>query len=133
MAKKHTQTVYEWWIQPFAIPDTEEKMIISLFTDDTNLYLSKEDRMDLVQEILDRWCQAFSVKFNMEKMEIIPFRTEAHRERVIATRKLNLRDQIPFDDHIKIARDSKTIRILSAQFRNHSSEEILWESVIDKI
>ena len=108
-------------------------MIISLFTDNTNLYLSKEDRMDLVQEILDRWCQAFSVKFNMEKMEIIPFRTEAHRERVIATRKLNPRDQIPFDDHIKIARDSETIRILSAQFRNHSSEEILWESVIDKI
>ena len=69
----------------------------------------------------------------MDKSEIIPFGTKTHRERVIATRKINPRDQAPFDDCIKIAKDGEIIRILGAQIGNHSSEETPWEPMIDKI
>jgi len=68
--------------------------------------------MDLIQEILDKWCLASSAKFNLEKSKIIPLVLEAHRNQVIAIRKINIRDHAPLDKQIKIARDDKAIRIL---------------------
>ena len=59
-------------INGISIPGTEEKIITSLFADDMNLFLNQNDRMDIVQGILDRWCQASGAKFNLEKTEIIP-------------------------------------------------------------
>ena len=38
------------------IPGIEEKIIVSMFADDTNLYLGKNDRLEHVQRILDEWC-----------------------------------------------------------------------------
>ena len=38
------------------IPGLEEPIKTNLFANDTNLYLSREDRFDHVQTILDEWC-----------------------------------------------------------------------------
>ena len=89
--------------------------------------------MDLIQEILDKWCLASSAKFNLEKSKIIPLVLEAHRNQVIAIRKINIRDHAPLDKQIKIARDDKAIRILGVWIRNYTNEETLWEPIIDKI
>jgi hypothetical protein len=62
-------------LKGYNIPRTKEKLITSLFTDDTNLYLSQHDQMDDIQNILSEWCSALGVKFNIEKTEIIPIRT----------------------------------------------------------
>lgn len=101
-------------IRGISIPGSEEKLTISLFADDTNLYLNKDDRMDHVQKTLDNWCLASGARFNLEKTEIVPFGTEAHRNVVITTRKINPSDNAPLNECIRIARDGEAIRILGA-------------------
>jgi len=39
-----------------------EKLAIKLFVDDTNLYLSMEDSLNYIQNILDGWCEISGTK-----------------------------------------------------------------------
>ena len=119
-------------IHGISIPGTEERIITSLFANDTNLFLHKEDCMDRVQETLDKWCLTSGAKFNMEKTEIIPIGSIAHRNQVITTRKINMNDQAPFDECIRIAKDGEAIRSLGARIGNNTNEETPWEPVLDK-
>lgn len=59
-------------------------ILITLFADDTTLFLSKNDRFDDAQRILNQWCRVSGTKFNIEKTEIIPIGMEEHRPTVIA-------------------------------------------------
>ena len=115
------------------IPGIEEKIIVSMFADDTNLFLGKNDRMDHVQNILSNWCRASGAKFNIEKTEIIPIGSEAHRAQVTTTRKINPQDQTPLDDRIKIAQDGDAVRSLGAWIGNNTNIKTPWEPIIDKI
>ena len=119
-------------IKGINIPGTEERIITSLFADDMNLYLSKYDRMDTIQEILNSWCKASGAKFNIEKTEIIPFGTKQHRAQVATTRKINQEDRNPLDEQIKITKEGESIRILGARIGNNLDEETPWEPIIDK-
>jgi len=65
-------------IKGISIPGLIDKLAIKLFADDTNLYLGKGDDFQLIQTILDEWCQISGAKFNQEKMEIIPIGKEEH-------------------------------------------------------
>jgi ribonuclease HI len=120
-------------LEGLKIPGIEEKIIVSMFADDTNLYLRSNDRMDHVHEILDEWCRASGAKFNIEKTEIIPLGSEAHRMRICQTRKLNQEDQTPIDDRIKIAKDGDAVRSLGAWIGNNTNLKSPWEPVIDTI
>jgi len=108
-------------------------IITSLFADDMNLFLSRNDRMDNVQQILDKWCKASGAKFNMEKSEIIPIESEDHRSKVIETRKINQEDSSPLDEKIRITTDGVAIRSLGAWIGNKTSAETPWEPVVNKI
>lgn len=117
----------------FEIPGIEEKVIINLYADDTNLFLSKEDNMDYIQTILDKWCKASGAKFNIEKTKIIPVGNPNHCQRMITTRKLNKRERALLDERIKIAEDQEAIRILGAWLGNKTNASTPWEPIIDKI
>ncbi len=66
-------------IKGLEIPGIEEKIIISLYADDTNLFLNRQDSLDYVQATLEEWCKASGVKFNIDKTEIVPIGTPDHR------------------------------------------------------
>ncbi len=66
-------------IKGLEIPGIEEKIIISLYADDTNLFLNRQDSLDYVQATLEEWCKASGAKFNIDKTEIIPIGTPDHR------------------------------------------------------
>ena len=119
-------------LRGYNIPGSEEKLITTLFADDTNLYLSKYDKMDDVQEILKEWCLASGAKFNIEKMEIIPIGTPEHRAQIVQTRKLNAQDQTTLDERIKIANDGEATRSLGAWIGNNTNDITPWEPIIDK-
>ena len=120
-------------LQGYSIPGTEEKLIVSLFADDTSIYLSQHDKMDDIQDILDNWCQASGAKFNIDKTEIIPIGTLEHRNRVIASRKLNPQDQTTLNARIRIAEDGEATRSLGAWIGNKVNDITPWEPIIDKI
>lgn len=115
------------------IPCLVKKLIIKLFADDTELYLSKHDRLDIVHKILDLWCKASGAKFNIEKTEIIPIGTVHYRQSVIETRKINQQDLSPLPDRIRIAKDGEAVRLLGAWIGNKASNQAPWEPIIDKI
>lgn len=114
------------------IPGLKEKLAISLFTDDTVLYLSEEDKLDEVTNILDKWCKASSTKFNKEKMEIILIGTQAHQNRIIQTQKLHPDDK-EIQDNVRIAQEGKEKRSLGTWIGNNTVETRTWEPIIDLV
>ena len=116
----------------YNIPGSDEKLITSLFADDTSIYLNQTDKMDDVQSILDEWCHASGAKFNIAKTEIIPIGTPEHRNQVIATRKLNPQDQTTIDERIRIAEDGEATRALGAWIGNNTNNATPWEPIIDR-
>jgi hypothetical protein len=85
-------------IKGISIPGLINKLVIKLFTDDTNLYLSREDDLQTVHKILKDWCDVSGAKFNEEKTEIIPIRSEEHRCTTAATRTLSPCDPTPLPE-----------------------------------
>ena len=55
-----------------------KKLVVKLFTDDTNLYLSKGDDLQTTLGILEDWCEISGAKFNQEKTKIIPIGSKEH-------------------------------------------------------
>jgi len=104
-----------------------------MFADDTTLFLSENNRLDTVHNILDNWCKASGAKFNIEKMEIIPIGTEEYRTTAIATQKINQLDIVPVNNQVHIASDGKAIRSLGAWIGNHTSATAPWEPILDLI
>ena len=120
-------------IRGINIPGLIEKLVIKLFADDTNLYLSKYDRLDIIQQVLDMWCEASGTKFNIEKTEVIPIGSTNYRQTVTTERKINPHDQVPLPNQICIAKDGEAVRMLGAWIGNRAKDQAPWEPMIDKI
>jgi len=58
-------------LEGYKIPGNEEKLIANLFADDTTTFLSENDKVEDLQKVLTRWCNASAVKFNIQKTEIV--------------------------------------------------------------
>ena len=59
-------------LKGYNIPGAAERLIATLFADDTTTFLHKEDSFADLMSILDTWCTASGAKFNKDKTEIIP-------------------------------------------------------------
>jgi hypothetical protein len=100
-------------LQGFTIPGTPTKTLINMYADDTTIYLFADDKYEDLESALLMWCLASGAKFNLEKTEVIPIGTKAHRDHIIATRRLHPLDQ-PLRDEIKVALDGHAVRCLGA-------------------
>src|SRR5260370_38335733 len=67
-------------------PNAHHKIILSLFTDDTTVFLSKNDSPKMLFNILDTWCTASGAKFN--KTVVLHVGTTEYRENVILNHSL---------------------------------------------
>jgi hypothetical protein len=111
----------------------ENAVKITLFADDTNLFLNKDNQLDYIQGILDNWCKVSGARFNIEKTKIIPIGKKPHRRTVIETRKINLLDANPLPPKICIACDGEAVRILGAWIGNDANDQTPWEPILDTI
>ena len=66
-------------LQGFQIPGKEEHLKVTLFTDDTTVYLKQNNEMEKLFEILDEWCIVSGAKFNTKKTVILPIGTPTYR------------------------------------------------------
>jgi ribonuclease HI len=117
-------------LKGFTIPNSESKLIINLFADDTVLYTSANDKYSDVLRVLDKWCLASGAKFNREKTEIIPIGSEEHRAKLVRTHKLHPEDD-PIESDVHIAADGEAIRSLGAWIGNKANDSAPWETIID--
>ena len=119
-------------LKGYEIPGSEEKLIANLFADDTTTFLSAEDNMDDLENILTKWCKASSAKFNIQKTEVIPIGTPEYRAQLVETRKINNHStEIP--PHIHIAKDGEPVRILGTWIGNKIDDENVWTPLLGKI
>src|SRR6266404_4171167 len=119
-------------IQGLSIPGLENSLRLTLFANNTNLFLSKDDNLDDAEAILQSWCKLSGAKFNIEKTEIIPIGSPEHRLRMTETRKLSGCKALPLSDHIKIMEDGTPVCILGAWIGNNIEESTAWEAILDK-
>ncbi|EJD51464.1 hypothetical protein AURDEDRAFT_31365, partial [Auricularia subglabra TFB-10046 SS5] len=114
------------------LPGMKEKLIATLFADDTTVYLSEDDDYAKLREILDIWCIAAGAKFNVAKTECIPFGTPEFRTRFREQRRASgSHTQIP--DSVRIADDGETTRILGVWAGNDANDCDTWEKVFKKV
>ncbi|KAJ7599746.1 hypothetical protein C8J56DRAFT_768950, partial [Mycena floridula] len=109
-----------------------EKIIASLFADDTTVYLDEDDSFDDLKKVLNKWCKGSSAKFNVSKSGLIPIGEKEYREKVIETRRMN--DHSPaIPEEVQIVQEGKSIQILGARIGNLTEQEEIWTPIIGKI
>ncbi|KAL6303158.1 hypothetical protein BKA93DRAFT_692882, partial [Sparassis latifolia] len=116
----------------FHIPGVPDRLITTLFADDTTVYLAESDDFHTLQQILDLWCIAAKAKFNVHKTEIIPIGNPEYRTELITSRKIHP-TALPFPSNTHIAKDGEAIRILGGWIGNHVEPTTQWPMVIEKI
>ena len=54
------------------IPGVRDKLITTLFADDTTVFLHEDDELEALEKILDQWCMASTAVFNIAKTQLLP-------------------------------------------------------------
>jgi hypothetical protein len=65
-------------LKGFKVRGKREKLITTLFADNTIVYLDADDDFRSLMEVLQEWCTAAGAKFNINKTEMIPIGNIAH-------------------------------------------------------
>ncbi|KAJ3530773.1 hypothetical protein NMY22_g8432 [Coprinellus aureogranulatus] len=112
-------------LEGFRIRENLERLITTLFADDTTVYLSENDSFQTLQNILDRWCTASGAKFNVDKTEIIPIGTRAYREQFATTPPQDL------PAGAKVAGEGQPVRALGAFVGNGIDNLSVWTPTIE--
>jgi ribonuclease HI len=112
------------------IPGMTERLIVTLFADDTLVYLRDSDDQKKLTDIIDRFCKASTAKFNLEKTEYLPIGEEEYRKTVIATRKIGNNEPLP--ENITIIREGEQMRTLGAWVGNGTTAYPQWNKILEK-
>jgi hypothetical protein len=67
-------------LKGFQVPGMEYRVVVTMFADDTTVYLTERDDYAKLKSILDTWCIAAGAKFNVSKTEIMPIGTIEYRK-----------------------------------------------------
>ncbi|KAF9555425.1 hypothetical protein CPC08DRAFT_642869 [Agrocybe pediades] len=119
-------------LRGFTIKGEVERLITTLFADDTTVWLAEEDNFQDLQNILIKWCRTSGAKFNVAKTILIPVGTELYRQNLIRNRKLNEQGEL-LPGEIHIAPDGSPVRVLGAYVGNKLDQVAIWTPTIDKI
>ena len=114
------------------IPRNSERLITTLFADDTTVFLSEDDSFDTLQNILQKWCRTSGAKFNVKKTVLIPTGTPEYRQSLVDERKLN-ENEAPIPMDIQIATDGTPTRVLGAYIGNKIKQLAVWTPTLEKI
>jgi len=101
-------------LKGFRIQGLEERVLVSLFADDTLVYINKDDNKKILEKAIRNFCEASTAKFNDEKSEVLPIGTKEYRNNVIKTRTVNKTNDGKLDQAIRIIEDKDSLRTLGA-------------------
>lgn len=119
-------------LEGFRISEKRERLIASLFADDTAIFFSENNDLEALQKLLEIWCTVSTAKFNITKMEIIPIGTKTLKERTQESQKVKA-DQNPIPENIHIVREGEVVKILGAWYGYNFKVTAPWNTVLGKI
>ena len=111
------------------INEKVKRLIVSLFADDTLIYLAEKDNIKKLKKIIETFCTASTARFNLEKTEYLPIGNENFRKEAIRTRKIG---ENKIEEGIKIVKEGEAMRTLGAWVGNKKDNEILWDKILEK-
>lgn len=114
------------------IPGLAERLLTTLFADNTTVFLSALDRFDDLEAILAGWCKAARAKFNAAKTEIIPFGKPEYRKQVAVHRALAYPSNV-LPENVKVLKDGEATRSLGAWIGSSFEQSAPWDKVIETI
>ena len=118
----------------FHIPGTAERLINTLFADDTSAFLSQYDSWSDLWSILSSWCVSSGARFNDPKTEIIPMGSAKYRDTVRHHRTVSgLQGPETIHPSIHIANDDEPVRILGVWVGPCISQHDVWDPVLTKV
>lgn len=123
-------------IKGIKIPGAIRRLVVRLFTDDTQVYMSTSDKWTTVKTILDRWCLASTAKFNEGKTEFLPMGSESYRKGVVKYKCLQptrIRTAEILPRNARFVKDRQPLRILGGQVGKDVPDEVIWEKVTENI
>jgi hypothetical protein len=98
------------------VPGKYEELVVSLFADDTTIYLSSSNTLETLWGILRLWCAASTTRFNEHKTVLLPFGRPVYQ---VQERRLNHKMRIgAIEETIRIIPDGQTCRMLGAWIEN---------------
>ncbi|TFK20862.1 hypothetical protein FA15DRAFT_682345 [Coprinopsis marcescibilis] len=101
-----------------------ERLITTLFADNTTVYQDKNNSFHDLMNILQAWCEASGAKFNVSKTEIVPVGMEPH---------CRLVEHIEVPEDIHITANGKPVRALGAYIGNQVEDVAIWLPTLEKI
>jgi ribonuclease HI/endonuclease/exonuclease/phosphatase family metal-dependent hydrolase len=107
-----------------------ERVLTTIYADDTAITLSEDDDIKEVRKILETFCKASTAKFNETKEEIMPVGTTAFKENFVETRKMRCGYRIPMN--IKIVTAEQPMRMLGAWHGDKGKAEDQWKRILEK-
>ncbi len=119
-------------IRGLVVPGRVDRLIATLFADDTTTYLSADDNYEDLSAILTKWCEASRARFNNDKTEYIPIGTPTYRAEVVA-RTSTTRVSVSLPAEAKVVPDGVAIRSLGAWIGNKVDNETPWTPMIETI
>ncbi|KAI0054455.1 hypothetical protein BV25DRAFT_1784342, partial [Artomyces pyxidatus] len=119
-------------LRGYRIPGIEQRLITTLFADDTTVYLSHLDNYSDLTTLLQKWCIASTARFNLNKTEIIPIGKPTYRAQLIASRQMN-DNALPLPPGIHIATEGEAVRSLGAWIGNNTDTSVPWTRVVNRI
>ncbi len=114
------------------IPGEAERLITTLFADDTTVYLDEKDSYRDLEGILGNWCRAARAKFNLGKTEIIPVGSPEYRRNVVESRRMGTGADA-FPDGVHVAVEGEAVRMLGAWIGNGVDGAHQWAQMLDTI
>ncbi|PPQ71498.1 hypothetical protein CVT26_011265, partial [Gymnopilus dilepis] len=119
-------------LKGFEIPGDPERLVTTLFADDTTVYLSQDDDLHTLNEILDRWCKCSGAKFNTDKTAYIPVGSADYRREMVNTRQIGA-SQVDVPQNVSIAADGTPTRVLGAFVGNDVDNVAVWTPRKEKL
>jgi len=109
-----------------------DHLIVTLFADDTTVFLSTSDDYHTLLHILHQSCRVSSAKFNTQKTVLLPIGATPHHLSMIQTCRLH-KSHLPIPTPVCIAQDGKPICALGAYIGNDIGQPGLWSPILDKV
>jgi ribonuclease HI/exonuclease III len=107
---------------------TRRRILVSLFADDTLVYLGERDSFSELNKIIKLFCDATTAKFNLEKTEYLPIGSRQHRIRLIQERKIG---NVNLDTGAKIIGEGEAMRTLGSWVGNNTHSNEQWQKILD--
>jgi len=119
-------------LKGFRIKEIQERTLVSLFADDTLVYMNKKDKKQILENIINTFCKASTAKFNKEKTEILLIGSEKYRKLVIEKRQTSESEEDKISEEIRIVKDGEILRTLESYMGNKTNQVTQWNQILKK-